>query len=165
VWQALLQHVPIVAKQVYRIAAEHPPHDAAAAYEATLQTLLGVSDSGAPRQHFDLVLLGLGSDGHTASLFPNSHDEPGRWVAARPAQPVWRITLTPLALNAARAAWFLVSGADKAERLAQVLQGPIDPLMLPAQRIAPAGSLRWLIDREAAAKLELAALAQGAGSG
>jgi 6-phosphogluconolactonase len=107
----------------------------------------------------------MGNDGHTASLFPDSHDEPGRWVAARPAAPVWRITLTPMVLNAAAGAWFLVSGADKAERLAEVLQGPIDPLRLPAQRIAPAGSLRWLVDREAAAKLDLAALAQGAGSG
>jgi 6-phosphogluconolactonase len=153
--EALLQHVPIDADRVYRIAAEDPPHEAAAAYETTLQNLLGVSDSSEPLQPFDLVLLGLGSDGHTASLFPYSRDEPGRWVSARPAQPVWRITLTPTALNASEAAWFLVSGADKAERLAEVLYGPIDPLRLPAQRIAPTGSLRWLVDREAAAKLDL----------
>jgi 6-phosphogluconolactonase len=96
----------------------------------------------------------MGSDGHTASLFPGSVDEPGCWVSARAALPVWRVTLTPLVLNAARAASFLVAGPDKAERLEQVLACPPRPTELPAQRIAPAGPLRWLIDRAAAARLD-----------
>jgi 6-phosphogluconolactonase len=151
--EALLQHVPIPAAQVYRIAGEAAPEDAARAYEATLHALLGETESGAVRQAFDLVLLGLGSDGHTASLFPYSHDDPAHWVSARSAQPVWRITLTPRALNAAEAVWFLVTGADKAQRVADVVQGLSNPLTLPAQRIAPLGGLRWWLDRAAASRL------------
>ena len=151
--ETLLQHVAIPQAQVHRIATERLPPSAAVAYQATLQDLLGTSASGAPREPFDLVLLGLGADGHTASLFPNSVDEAATWVSAREAQPLWRVTLTPLVLNATRSAWFLVSGADKAERLAEVLQGPTRPLALPAQRIAPQGSLCWWVDRAAAARL------------
>jgi 6-phosphogluconolactonase len=151
--EALLRHVPIPAAQLHRIAGEEPPEEAARAYEIALRALLGESQSGAPLQPFDLVLLGLGSDGHTASLFPFSHDEPTPWVVARSAQPAWRITLTPRALNATEAAWFLVSGADKAARVADVVQGPSNPLALPAQRIAPLGGLRWWLDRAAAGQL------------
>ncbi len=153
VWQALLQQVPLPAEQVHRIAAEQAPQTAADAYEASLKSALGISDSGAPLRRFDLVLLGLGSDGHTASLFPGSVDEPGHWVSARFAQPAWRITLTPLALNATESALFLVSGTQKAERLAEVLRRPLDPERLPAQRIVPTGELRWLVDQAAAARL------------
>jgi len=151
--QALIAHVPIAAAHVHRIAAELSPTQAADDYEARLRALLGVSSTGQPAQAFDLVLLGLGADGHTASLFPDSVDEEGRWVSARAAQPVSRITLTPLALNAAECVCFLVAGADKAERLAQLLAQPRDPRRLPAQRITPSGRLRFLVDRAAASAL------------
>jgi 6-phosphogluconolactonase len=151
--EAMLRHVPLPAANLHRIPTELEPAAAASAYEATLQRLLGVGSGGAPEQRFDLVLLGLGPDGHTASLFPNSQDAPGAWVSAREAKPIWRITLTPLALNAADTVRFLVAGPDKAERLAQIIEGPRDPVTLPAQRIAPQGSLGFWLDKPAAAKL------------
>lgn len=153
--QALLRHVPLDPARIHRIAGEQEPVRAAAAYEATLATLLGRSaSSDTPTHGFDLVLLGLGADGHTASLLPGSNDEPGRWVSARGAHPLARVTLTPQLLNNAEATLFLVSGAQKAERLAQVLYGPHDPLQLPAQRIVPTGELTWLVDAAAATRLD-----------
>jgi 6-phosphogluconolactonase len=104
--------------------------------------------------YLDLVLLGLGEDGHTASLFPGqpSVDETERWVLAVPAPDgkLWRVTLTPPILNAARNVTFIVSGASKAERLQQVLQGPFTPDLLPAQAIRPTqGRLTWMVDQAA----------------
>lgn len=162
VWQALVRHVALAPSQVHRIEAERTPLVAADAYETQLKQLLGVSASGFPSRYFDLVLLGLGDDGHTASLFPGSLDEPGRWVSARPGQPFWRITLTPAVLNASQATLFLVSGAQKAAQLARVLCGPADLVGVPAQRIAPAGTLTWLADRAAAARLDPDALERSA---
>jgi len=151
--RALFEHVPLQAQQIHRVATELPPQMAADDYEARLRDLLGVTPSGAPLQRFDLVLLGLGADGHTASLFPGSVNEPGRWVSARPSQSSWRITLTPQALNAAVAVFFLVEGPNKAEPLARVVNGPSVPMLLPAQRIVPSGALTWLVDRSAAMHL------------
>jgi len=160
--EALLDHVPIPASHVHRIENEQPPMTAAAAYERTLRTLFA-TPTGAPRAvaggRFDLVLLGMGDNGHTASLFPGLQAvrEAERWVVAERVAEVamWRITLTPIVLNAAANALFLVSGADKAAMLHRVLDGPIDPDALPAQIVAPYhGELRWLADRDAAALLE-----------
>lgn len=106
----------------------------------------------------DLVLLGLGEDGHTASLFPGQPavHETARWVVAVPAPEatMWRVTLTPSILNAARNVTFIVSGASKALRLQQVLQGPLTPDVLPAQAIRPVqGRLSWMVDEAAAVRL------------
>lgn len=107
---------------------------------------------------FDLILLGLGPDGHTASLFPYSHalQEATRWVAPNyiPELKTNRLTLTPPILNRASAILFLVSGGEKAAVLQAVLEGPPDPERLPAQLIRPvAGRLLWLVDQAAASRL------------
>jgi len=160
--EALLDHVPIPPSQVHRVRGEEPPLIAAAAYEQTLRTLFA-TPVGPPRPvtgaRFDLVLLGMGDNGHTASLFPGLHAvrEAERWVVAESVAEVamWRITLTPVVLNAAAEVVFLVSGADKAAMLHRVLDGPIRPDEFPAQIVAPHhGRLRWLVDAEAAALLE-----------
>ena len=106
---------------------------------------------------FDLVLLGMGDDGHTASLFPYTKSmHTAHWVAGHYVHKLaaWRITLTPAALNAAANVIFLVSGAGKAERLRQVITGPYQPDILPAQLIRPTdGHLLWMVDTEAASLL------------
>ena len=152
---SLLRHVPIPEANVLRIAAERPPAEARASYEAALRAELGVADGGGPREPFDVMLLGMGEDGHTASLFPGSLPETASWVAARqqPHTGHWRITLTEPALNAARLTLFIVSGQSKAERLFEVLHGPRDLVRLPAQRIAPSGRLRFCVDRAAAQRM------------
>lgn len=151
--EALLDHVPIPAARIHRLPGEREPHAAAAAYEAELRA---VFPGGAAR--FDLVLLGMGDNGHTASLFPGLRAvrETARWVVAEHVGEVgmWRLTLTPPALNAAAAIVFLVAGRDKAAMLAQVLEGPRDIDRRPAQVIAPAdGTLTWLVDAAAASAL------------
>jgi 6-phosphogluconolactonase len=107
--------------------------------------------------HVEAVLLGMGADGHTASLFPGSAAarDMRRWVVASPGpQPgSWRVSLTPVLLNAAESVTFLVSGADTAERLKDVLEG-VQPDLLPAQLIRPThGALHWMIGAAAAARL------------
>jgi 6-phosphogluconolactonase len=163
---ALLAHVPIPPAQVHRIPGEDPPASAAAASEAALRAAFA-TPSGPPRtapgSRFDLVLLGLGADGHTASLFPGSPalHESSRWAAAvsgpgpsATGSTLRRVTLTPLLLNAAAEVLFLVTGASKAATVARVLEGPRDPTSLPAQSIVPAsGRVRWLLDAPAAALL------------
>jgi 6-phosphogluconolactonase len=159
--QALLDDVPIPAAHVHRFRGEDAPEVAAAACEQDLRTLLATPD-GPPRDvagaRFDLVLLGMGNDGHTASLFPHRPTvrEAGRWAVADfvPAVSMWRLTLTPIVFNAAFEVLFLAAGKDKAATLARVLEGPRDPDALPAQAIAPHdGRLSWLVDVAAAAEL------------
>ena len=147
--ETLLDRVPIPAANVHRIHGEDDPATAAEVYEATLRTLLRI----------DLVLLGLGEDGHTASLFPGSAavHERTRWVMAARASAasLWRITLTPVVINAAAEVLFIVSGAAKAGILRRVLEGPRRPQSLPAQAIAPTnGRVRWCVDAAAAAELQ-----------
>ena len=146
--ETLLDRVPVPTANVHRIHGEDDPATAAEVYEATLRTLLRI----------DLVLLGLGEDGHTASLFPGSATahEQTRWVMAAHASAasMWRITLTPAVINAAAEVLFLVSGGAKARILRRVLEGPRLPLELPAQAIAPSnGRVRWCVDAAAAAGL------------
>ncbi len=159
---ALLARVPLPEAHVHRIRGELDPADAAAEYERMLRAELGVDAQGGPLRPFDLVLLGLGDDGHTASLFPHSVDDAQAWAAARldPPRAMWRVTLLPRVLGAADAVWFLVAGANKAERVVDVLEGPARPDVLPAQRIRPSGSLHWLLDRAAGARLLERASAQ-----
>ncbi|HEX9347470.1 MAG TPA: 6-phosphogluconolactonase [Gemmatimonadales bacterium] len=152
--ETLLDRVPVPALNVHRIHGEDDPATAAEVYEATLRALL-LTPAGA---RIDLVLLGLGEDGHTASLFPGSAavHEQTRWVmAARAgAASVWRVTLTPAVINAAAEVLFLVSGGAKAGILRRVLEGPRRPQELPAQAIAPSnGRVRWCVDAAAAADL------------
>jgi 6-phosphogluconolactonase len=154
-WEAMLSRVPAPAERVHRWPAELPPEEAARAYEATLRQAAGEL----PR--FDLVLLGLGVDCHTASLFPGSPvlAERERLTAAPwvPALGTRRLTLTPPALNAARCALFLVTGEEKAEALRAALAPQGDPADCPARAIRPtAGDLLWLADRAAAALLPFA---------
>lgn len=151
---AWLEHVPIPAANVCRVCGEHGATQAAAEYEARLRTFF----AGEPRPRLDLVLLGLGEDGHTASLFPGSLalQERDHWVAAvsAPKPPPERVTLTLPAINAAAHILFLVSGAGKADILRQVLQGSRQPEALPAERVAPtAGDLCWLVDAAAASRI------------
>lgn len=158
---ALLARVPLPAANVHRIRGEDEPAAAAAAYERKLRELFA-TPVGEPRTtagtRFDLVLLGIGEDGHTASLFPGSATigETRRWVMADDFADVSmpRVTLTPLVINAASEIVFLVARHEKAATLKRVLEGPYQPDVLPAQAIAPrAGRLRWLVDAEAAADL------------
>ena len=160
--EALLDHVPIRAENVHRIRGEDDPVVAARAYEQTLRTVLR-TPRGPPREapgsRIDLVLLGLGDDGHTASLFPgvpaSADGEP--WVVAHyvTAGSLWRVTLMPIIINAAAEVLFLVSGEAKAAIVRRVLEGPLRPQELPAHLIAPAdGHVLWLLDAAAARDLE-----------
>jgi len=151
--EALLSHVPLPASHLHRIRGEDAPEQEAHRYDALMRRLLA-----GPGSRLDLVLLGLGADGHTASLFPGAtsvHDS-AEWVAPafseRNAQ--WRITFTPRLINAAAEAMFLVWGAEKAGMVARVLEGPRTPHDIPAQLIAPMhGEAVWILDRGAAAAL------------
>jgi 6-phosphogluconolactonase len=132
------------------------PADAAAAYEVTIRIV-----TGAPEELpvFDLVFLGMGDDGHTASLFPGTEaiHEQQRLAVANPVPQLdtTRLTLTPRLINNARDVIFLVNGEGKAEMLHRVLDGPIDVDTLPSQVIRPThGRLRWLVDEAAASRLE-----------
>lgn len=156
--EALLSRVPVPESQVHRVPAELPDaEEAAAEYERTIRAAFGLGADALPR--FDLVLLGLGADGHTASLFPGSPalEERRRLVAAPWVESMRarRITLTLPVLNAAARVLFLVSGTDKAEMLRAVLEARERTPRLPAQLVRPAdGSRLWLVDREAAALLD-----------
>jgi 6-phosphogluconolactonase len=152
--EALLDRVPIPPENVHRMRAELDPAQAADDYERTLRTFFAGQEAG----RFDLVLLGMGEDGHTASLFPGTHalDERERWVVANHVNTLdaWRITLTPPILNAAAHVTFLVTGQKKSETLRRVLNGPRQPEVLPAQLIQPtSGRLTWLVDEAAASLL------------
>ncbi|MGC9356855.1 MAG: 6-phosphogluconolactonase [Anaerolineae bacterium] len=148
--EALVEHLDIPAEQVHRMRGEIRPEDAASEYASQLEAVFG--DVSVPR--FDLVLLGLGEDGHVASLFPGTGalEETERWVVAHYVAKVeeWRLTLTPPVLNAAENVAFLVSGERKREILREVLEGPYRPEVLPAQLVHPVeGRLRWFVDRAA----------------
>ncbi|HJV65511.1 MAG TPA: 6-phosphogluconolactonase [Geomonas sp.] len=150
--RAFIERVPLAGCQVHPVPFGKTPQESAHLYEERLR------EHFAPAQpRFDLVLLGLGEDGHTASLFPGSPalEEAEHLVCAvAPAsQPLQRVTVTPLLLNRSALVAFLVSGSGKAAILRRVLEGERDPLRLPAQAVRPAGKLVWLADRDAAALL------------
>ncbi len=133
------------------------PARAARDYAATLKVF---ADAPLDWPRFDLVLLGMGEDGHTASLFPGSPvdvDSPTLAVTANyQDRPANRVTLTPMVFNQAREIWFLVTGSSKAETLRKVLKGEYKPDVYPAQRIQPVnGNLVWMIDEAAGSKLNI----------
>jgi 6-phosphogluconolactonase len=153
-FESLLGHVPIDPARVHRLKGEVEPAQAASEYERELRAAFGVSAGEIPR--FDLVLLGLGADGHTASLFPGTPavTERERLVVANdvPAMRAVRLTFTLPLINRARRVAFLVSGAEKAPILARVLEGPRGAL--PAQLVSPDdGELVWIVDSAAARDL------------
>ena len=156
-YDTLLSLVPVPAENIHRVCTEEP--DAALAaekYEQELRAFFGLEADHLPR--FNCILLGMGSDGHTASLFPGTEalHETKRLVAANWVEKfkAYRITLTVPVLNRADLVVFLVSGAEKAEALKAVLQGDYRPERFPAQLIQPGpGKLLWIVDRAAASCL------------
>jgi len=156
---AFTDHIGIPAENVKRMRGELEPEEAAKDYEAVLVDLFGgTPGNGAPpKEPIDLVLLGLGTNGHTASLFPGLiwYTQPERWVLAEYVEvaTTWRLTLTPLVINAARKVVFLVEGDSKTEIVARVLEGPLDPIVLPSQTIASTPDPLWLLDDAAASAL------------
>lgn len=154
--EALLDHVPLNAGQIHRIEGELEPDVAASRYESELRNTFRLEGAETPR--FDLIGLGMGPDGHTASLFPHTEaiHEMSRLVTANhvPQKDVWRVTLTWPVINHAASVFFLIAGAEKAEILKEVLTGPRDVERLPSQLIRPAsGILTLILDKAAAALL------------
>jgi len=152
--EALLHELSIPARNVHPMPTDHAdPQEAAAAYEASLK-----SEFGGTWPHFDLILLGLGIDGHTASLFPGSAavEEQQKWVTVteRPADTEMRLTLTLPVLNQARNIYFLVMGMDKAAVLQTIIELKRERLLYPAARVQPQdGDPVWWVDSEAASLL------------
>jgi 6-phosphogluconolactonase len=150
--ETLLSKVPVAPQRIHRMPAELPDADEAARrYEATLRAELG------PALRFDFVFLGLGPDGHTASLFPGTPVVQEKeklvasvWVEAKKSR---RLTLTFPVLNAAARAAFVVSGAEKADMVRRAIEEPASD-MVPAGKVVPTkGELLWLLDRDAASRL------------
>lgn len=151
--ETFLQSVPLLPENIHPIHGDIDPAQASAEYEQQLRIFFG---NGLPV--FDLILLGMGDDGHTASLFPGTAaiHEQNRWVIGHYVEKLetWRLTLTPPVINAAVQVTFLVVGKSKAERLRDVLKGPYQPDVLPSQIVKPTeGRLVWLVDEEAATLL------------
>src|SRR3954471_15014553 len=154
--ETLLAHVPIPAANIYPVpTVGGTPEAAASAYEETITAVFGTSS---PR--FDLILLGIGPDGHTASLFPGQPEvvRPSAALAVAvhnaPKPPPTRVTFSYTLINEAANVLFVVSGADKAAALKAVLRGPIDVARLPAQGVRPKqGALIWLLDAAVAKEL------------
>jgi 6-phosphogluconolactonase len=146
----LLAHAPIPPHNIHGIETTGDPDEAARAYEQVLKSFYGAERLNPARPLFDVQLLGLGADGHIASLLPGTGalDERERWVTAVTGghPPHVRLTLTYPALESSRYTAFLVAGADKREALARVLEGD---RTLPAGRLEPQGELFWFVDEKA----------------
>jgi 6-phosphogluconolactonase len=154
--QALLDHVPLAQDHVFRIQGELDPEEAAAKYEFDIRRSFRLE--GAEMPIFDLVALGMGPDGHTASLFPHTeglHELMRIAIANHVIQKeTWRVTLTSPVINRARDVFFLIAGADKVEALKEVFLGAYDPETYPSQLIRPASRrITLLLDSAAAAAL------------
>ena len=156
--EALLKGLRLHSSQVHRMAGERGDLNAAAReYESRLSRSFALQ-TGAGFPRFDLVLLGMGKDGHTASLFPFTEalKEKDAWVVRNevPQLGTERLTLTVPVINAASEVLLLVAGDDKAEALERVLEGPSNPQEFPAQLVAPSeGEVIWLVDQAAASHL------------
>jgi len=154
--ETLLSKVPLAGERIHRMEGELAPEVAAARYEAAIRN--GFKLEGAETPTFDLVMLGMGDDGHTASLFPHTEalNEMSHIVVANhvPQKDTWRITLTWPVINQGREVAFLIEGEKKAEVLHEVFQGKYQPETYPSQIIRPASrQLTLLLDKAAAAKL------------
>lgn len=153
-YDTLLQHVPVKAEQVHIMPTDTDPQDAARRYEKILHAYFDDTVHS-----FDLVMLGLGDNAHTLSLFPHYPEvifEEKKWALAffLTEQDMYRITLTAPIVNQSAAVMYLVSGADKAEAVQQIIEESFDPLIYPAQVIKPApGELHWFLDESAASRL------------
>jgi 6-phosphogluconolactonase len=163
--EALLDHVPLRPEQIHRMEGELDPEVAAARYESELRNSFRLEGAQSPR--FDLVELGMGTDGHTASLFPHTEaiHEVSRLVTANhvPQKDSWRITLTWPVIDHASSVFFLIAGEDKAQILKEILTGPHDPERLPSQLIWPASGILTLFLDKAAARLLPATDGEGCG--
>lgn len=151
-YEALLDHIPIPVENIHRMAGEWLPFEAANHYQEILESNLG------PSQRFDLVILGMGIDSHTASLFPGTAAlrKTSRWVKANYVDKLaaWRLTLTPSIINQARNIVFLISGENKAEALHHVISGKFQPHQYPSQFIKPtSGKIYYYIDTGAAKRI------------
>lgn len=156
-FESLLSPLAIPDAQIHRIEGERAdPRQAALAYQQEIARFFSLPEN-APPPTFDWIFLGMGSDGHVASLFPGTAAlrEREHWVVANwvPQLDSWRITLTLPVLNAGRCVLVLVAGPEKAEAVREVWQSTRDARGLPAAQLAPKGRLLWLVDRLAAAKL------------
>jgi len=154
--EVLLSKVPIAANQVHRMPADKPDRDAAS-QEYTLEMQRVFDTDGIPS--FDLLQLGMGPEGHTASLFPHQaslHEQQRLVMPVNvPKPPPPRLTFTPPLLNAARHVLFLVTGSEKADALHAVLEGSYQPEEYPAQIVRlPHGEVTWMLDTAAAGKLQ-----------
>jgi len=165
--EALLSKVPLAAERVHRMEGELEPEAAAARYESTIRNTFKLE--GAQTPTFDLILLGMGDDGHTASLFPHTDalNEMSHIVVPNhvPQKDAWRITLTWPVINQGRQVAFLIEGEAKAHVLHDVFLGPYRPETYPSQIIRPAsGQLTLLLDAAAAAKLPAPANSDSTGT-
>jgi 6-phosphogluconolactonase len=154
--EAMLDQVPLKPEQIHRMEGELAPQAAADRYESELRSSFRLEGAEIPR--FDLISLGMGDDGHTASLFPRTaglHEKTRLVIANQvPQKDTWRISLTWPVINHASSVFFLIAGTDKAAILNEVLTGPRDPERLPSQLIWPSsGILTLILDRAAAALL------------
>jgi len=162
--EALLDHVPLKPGQIHRIQGELDPEIAAARYEAEMRACFELG--GAEFPSFDLIALGMGADGHTASLFPGTAAlrEMNRLAVANfvPQKGNWRVTLTLPVINRARRVFFLIDGADKAQALREVIVGARDPEHFPSQLAQPSSAiLLWILGQSAAALLPVEDLEAG----
>ncbi|MHB8940024.1 MAG: 6-phosphogluconolactonase [Desulfobacteria bacterium] len=153
--EALLDHVPLPPGNIHRVRGEDDPAQAALAYAQEVQRLFRTASAPA----FDLICLGIGDNGHTASLFPGTAAlcEQVRWVVPQYVEVMttWRVTFTPVLINAARHVAFLAEGVGKADMLWRVHEGPYQPDVLPSQLIQPVnGRLHWLVDAAAGSKVQ-----------
>jgi 6-phosphogluconolactonase len=159
--ESLFSKTPIPAANIFRVPAENPDASSVAeAYENTVRTFFALQPGAFPR--FDMILLGMGPDGHTASLFPETAalHEKSRLIVANWVEKLktYRFTFTLPVINAARQVVFLVSGTDKAPALHEILEGKEPGEKYPSKLVRPAnGRLIWLVDRAAASELTAAA--------
>jgi 6-phosphogluconolactonase len=158
-YDTLLNRVPVPAEQIYVMRTDIPPDQSAIEYEKILRGYFALTTHISALRSFDLVLLGMGEDGHTLSLFPGTeviHEE-NAWTKAffLKAQDMYRITLTKSIVNQSSKIAFLTTGENKADALHEVIEGKYNPDLYPSQVIKPTyGELHWFVDSDAAIELE-----------